>query len=605
MTVFYFMPSSNKILKQAISNPEKFFLLGSVTNPIYGNTPFDQELFKDSFKDWQNRSQYSQKRQFEDVSVIQLHSNSAINMSLTIVDCGLKEYNFFNDYISSYPGMTYTYNGVEYPLTTHTFFTQFAVQGNPSLAMPEGTYYLYLQATYETQDDFFVTDYYISEPIYLAAYHPNTTYIEFKNSRNQLDTIYAAFGNSQYSIRVEGILDDLSMKAQDTQYNDQHFNFTMLNSYPYRQWKLFVGEVIGLPLWIWEKVHLALSCDTVVIDNTAVTKDESADWNKIEDNKRIWADIQIREKVNYSKLTTVNIEPLVVFIVPAYPFFDHSMQINSVPHLVGLPAYDDIDLATILDYHNITIKGIDGLLGFFSIRTTVLGVKQLVYTPDVSENIITASTNNLTKYFSIILPVVSSNTLTLNFTYKAFGAVWGDGGFEGAGDYTTTITTPIPHFYSGVGGSRTADIFHENAATITVLQINHGISSISGTIPSGLQAFQLYNSLISSFDATILAPALSVLNDLDIDDSALLSSVTGLMQPWVQLGAITFTNCVLTVSAVNQILINLNAANATYGDWADADLDISGQTPTAPPSGVGITAKTSLITTYGWNVTTD
>lgn len=62
----------------------------------------------------------------------------------------------------------------------------------------------------------------------------------------------------------------------------------------------------------------------------------------------------------------------------------------------------------------------------------------------------------------------------------------------------------------------------------------------------------------------------------------------------------SFVNNALTVATVNSILA-LYAAN---GLTAAGVLDLSGQTPSAPPSGAGITNK-ALLVTNGWTVTTD
>lgn len=56
----------------------------------------------------------------------------------------------------------------------------------------------------------------------------------------------------------------------------------------------------------------------------------------------------------------------------------------------------------------------------------------------------------------------------------------------------------------------------------------------------------------------------------------------------------------LPITIINQILVHLNSETTNYGQ---ADLD--GQTPPAPPSGAGITAKTNLQTVKFWTVNTD
>jgi hypothetical protein len=61
----------------------------------------------------------------------------------------------------------------------------------------------------------------------------------------------------------------------------------------------------------------------------------------------------------------------------------------------------------------------------------------------------------------------------------------------------------------------------------------------------------------------------------------------------------------LPVSVVNQILIDMdNASNGFTTYLAGSLIVLSGQTPPAPPSGAGATAKTNLIG-KGFSVITD
>lgn len=59
----------------------------------------------------------------------------------------------------------------------------------------------------------------------------------------------------------------------------------------------------------------------------------------------------------------------------------------------------------------------------------------------------------------------------------------------------------------------------------------------------------------------------------------------------------------LPVSVVNQILIDLDTITTGYTGYSGT-INLGGQTPSAPPSGAGATAKTSL-TTKGFTLITD
>ena len=62
-------------------------------------------------------------------------------------------------------------------------------------------------------------------------------------------------------------------------------------------------------------------------------------------------------------------------------------------------------------------------------------------------------------------------------------------------------------------------------------------------------------------------------------------------------------NNALPVAVVNQILVDLDTITTGYTGYSGT-INLSGQTPAAPPSGAGATAKTNLIG-KGFTIVTD
>lgn len=189
------------------------------------------------------------------------------------------------------------------------------------------------------------------------------------------------------------------------------------------------------------------------------------------------------------------------------------------------------------------------------------------------------------------------------FSYEPATAIiqWNDknGSFQ-TGDLTTFNST--------------ADI---PSVTNVGLNTDGSVTSISGlaALPTLSELDATGNSGLTTLDVT----GCVALTYLDCSDNNLadlfgVSSCTALTNLYCYgnsyltaldvagLSVLTYLDCgsnALTVPTVNTILGDLVSGGATGGT-----VDLSLQTPPAPPSGAGITAATTL-GTRGWTVTTD
>jgi len=87
------------------------------------------------------------------------------------------------------------------------------------------------------------------------------------------------------------------------------------------------------------------------------------------------------------------------------------------------------------------------------------------------------------------------------------------------------------------------------------------------------------------------------LERLTVDNAPLLISFSA--SATTSLSYLRITNAALSQSVVNSILVDLDSHGILNGT-----VNLSGQTPAAPPSGAGITAAANLVIN-GWTVTTD
>ena len=595
------MPSVNKILRQALANPVKMVLMGYTDGSNYNTLPFDQSWYKEQFRPWENSSNYAQKYQLADTTNLQYHFNAS-TFQLQLVDCSQRVWKTFPFDYNSFAGNTYLYNGTEYSLNTATFSVSF---DNNDTGIPEGIYYLLLSVQYDTaagggNEE---TDYHISEPIYLAQKHEGTILLECKHTRIQYNTYFQDY---TFSMRVEGdkFLQDL--KASDTQYNNQNYNIDMLNSYPYRIWQVEFGGAIGIPLWLWDRLHILMGLKNILIESEAYTKDEGAEWSSIKGDGRIWPSLNIREKDNYSGLTIVNRSYLEIFEVPTFPvdpYMVHSFVINSDTYYVKKAIYNSTDINNLVIYLNGAFKAFYGFLGSFSLTDG-----KIVYRNAPSENYDTASAALLTKSVVFTKPVSGTSgsvrTITIDLDFILYGIDYGDGTVIADGDGTPNTALTVYTYPSGTN-TYSCRLFHQNSITSIGLS-DITVNSITGLFPSDLTDLNIQGAQITSFAGSMLAPALSVFETLTIG-STQLASVTGLNQIWVALQTFDFRGNKLTSSSVDSICQQVDQAATSSAPLQSGahNLRLENQTPAAPPTIISSIARTHLIFTYSWTITTD
>lgn len=136
--------------------------------------------------------------------------------------------------------------------------------------LPEGDYYAELSYMNGGTISF------LSEPFSVREIWDNTLLFNYRNSDNNFSIVFDT--GITFDIRLEGVVTEFAPQSEDTIYNDQKHNATMLDSVPWRQFKLYIGDAPGIPAWVADKVNRVMSCNQVQIDGDYFEKIEGAAW---------------------------------------------------------------------------------------------------------------------------------------------------------------------------------------------------------------------------------------------------------------------------------------------------------------------------------------
>jgi len=232
-------------------NPIRFYNKNEAQFPQYLTRHFNDYPYKDTILRWQEKIKYFQKWQTSDTTFLQFQSNFQ-PLQIDVLD-----------WRTSQPVTTLVAN-LQIPNTGAQpgfFVYQFALSW---AGIPEGCYTLKL-SNGSTDLDL------ISEPIHLAATHPDTVSIEYTNSRYFLDIIFETL--IEFSFRVEGSFGALQPGAYIQAYEDQRVNPRILSAKPYRVKPLTIGGTFGVPDWVADLFNVIWCCDSVSVDGKGYARD--------------------------------------------------------------------------------------------------------------------------------------------------------------------------------------------------------------------------------------------------------------------------------------------------------------------------------------------
>lgn len=164
-----------------------------------------------------------------------------------------------------------------------------------SIIPPNETYYVKISfGVGEDKKEF------ISEPIHLKVKWPHTLLLQATHYQNHRDMIFRTTDPFVIKLRFEGMIQKFEPKSNIVTYEDETLDIETLSGEPYRQWELFIGDEIGTPDWLIDKINRILLLSDITIDNYAYSVDKGAKLERIgvQGSPYAYWGIIIREKNN-------------------------------------------------------------------------------------------------------------------------------------------------------------------------------------------------------------------------------------------------------------------------------------------------------------------
>lgn len=295
-------------------NPIEFYEMTPAEVPQYISKPYGKYpfLIQNKNRKWLNQVGYRQKWQTSDVTYLQFQSDFE-PIRLDVVDCydiARLTQNSLQKRANKYMPGYYVYeNTVSWATLPPDKFYWI------KLILPDGKVW-------------------ISEPIEVKVTHKNTLLLEYRNSRYHGNVIFET--GIKFGFRVEATIGFLDPGSENTIYNDQKHNPTLLNSKTFRAWPFQIGGTRGCPDWVYDKINNIWSCNDVTIDGIsyARTGDGKFEFTTAERYLLRGATMNIAEGINRGyKIAGVNVDPtkklVVTFQIDGTVWGDISSQAGS------------------------------------------------------------------------------------------------------------------------------------------------------------------------------------------------------------------------------------------------------------------------------------
>lgn len=294
-------------------NSIKFFETNPAVFYQYAKKPFDYSSFQEQIFNFQEKKKYCQKRSIYDNDFFQFESNYDPITLLIINEDG--------DAVLPFSAQNIVRNKYQPDYFIYEVDVDYG-------ALAPGYYYFKMVAGVTSPKLF------ESEPFEILPTIENTVLLEYSNSTYFGDVLWET--GISMSLRVEGVISSLNPSSKDNIYEDQSLNLTMLSSFPFETWKLFIGTSEGIPDYVIKRINRILSCDNVKINGKYYSKFDGSKWEKHEeDNYPMsgWT-IELRESLQrnsniYDSAVPDGLGLLVVYNIEGKMFGDMSDNAGS------------------------------------------------------------------------------------------------------------------------------------------------------------------------------------------------------------------------------------------------------------------------------------
>ena len=245
------------------------YLKISKINPIalrQSNSSYEaiSPLFIDALKNFEYAIEFYQKWQNSDTIIVQYSTDDIdTTASMKLVSCA-NEYSFTISQLT--PNIEYVGG------------KRFMKSSLALTSVVEGYYQVQFNITIDGK-----TYYFTSEPMHVAATQDNTTLIKYTHDANMFDALFLnSVSNEYFYVRVVGgyKYSDITPASKDEIFIDMNQQSTQLDVRPYDLYKFTFGDCAGLPFWMIEIVRYAIGLNEIYFDNIRFCKFEGAKLEK-------------------------------------------------------------------------------------------------------------------------------------------------------------------------------------------------------------------------------------------------------------------------------------------------------------------------------------
>lgn len=600
-------------IKVSVINPIQFIPAGIERAVRYNtNNPYTS-WFSETIRPWETPVEYVQKIQKTDPLNIQIRFTLLNTENLSSSDAQLFLYRCTGELVDSRyfslpalaPPVLYD-DGEPFRLNGLNVPDYFA-------SLDEGRYYMVIRVPFGFPVAF--TDEWISEPIEIRNIWEDTILIEYSNTENTLDVIFEQFRQT-FAFRIEGALIKPKDYVNRVTAQDQAAKTIPLSADAYAGITFAAGgNGQFIPDWAFKKLNNIFTLDVIRMDGVLYTANQGASIERqyIPDYPLFSGEIDLVEG-DPDKAFMFSKGSMLIFTRPIGTYVIMNIRIGYQDFYI-LQELNPALISTLgaLDAYIVALNTAIALAGLTGTVTRV--GDDVFYTLGASEDFDAAEALILDQFFSI-RNVVSfggnaeteiklSGTDGNNAPYYVTGI--SDYPYGYLPDELTTINL------NGVGvvpGTYFNSVFH-NGLIGQIIISGLSVSDFLGAtdFPENLRLFSMVDcNKISQFNIGMLDEARENIEFINLETCASLEVVGGYYPnlPWLKLKLLNVTGTVMSTSDVNALLDEFDLAMGTGNQVVyNGSMDLSGQTPAAPPSGPALATIASLEDIYNWTVTTD
>lgn len=164
----------------------------------------------------------------------------------------------------------------------------------------------------------------ITEPILLKDNHSNLLLFSYKNSFNAHGMVWTT--NIEQHFMCEAAVCDFNPDGDRNTFVDQVHNVKTLSGFPFRTFKLEVGEAPGVAPWVIDLLNRIFYCDRVILGEPGgpvgiqYERPEGSKWDisRIRGYPLIGGRTDILPAQNVDSLQFIDVDPIAPGIIVAY-----------------------------------------------------------------------------------------------------------------------------------------------------------------------------------------------------------------------------------------------------------------------------------------------